>query len=182
MAEKNEAKACSQWVMLAVSCVILLATFVRIFRNPVSRMLKAWNARFADRFAAKYNERMHNRKQELIFNGMSQMTKELGRPLRVLEIGAGTGANFAYYPDGTNVSCLDPATIFGDSLLKNAGRFPGIKLGEMHVGFAENMSMIESETIDAVVCTLVLCSANDVDKSLQEILRVLKPVSHSHLN
>ena len=37
------------------------------------------------------------------------------------------------------------------------------------------MSQFPDESFDAVIETLVLCSVSDVDKSLQEIQRVLKP-------
>ena len=42
-------------------------------------------------------------------------------------------------------------------------------------GFAEDLSLFPDESFDAVIETLVLCSVNSVEKSLQEIQRVLKP-------
>ena len=42
-------------------------------------------------------------------------------------------------------------------------------------GFAEDLSQFPDESFDAVIETLVLCSVNSVEKSLQEIQRVLKP-------
>ena len=60
--------------------------------------------------------------------------------------------------------------------MKNAASFPQIQLGEFHVGFAEDLSAIESGSVDAVICTLVLCSVRSVDRCLQEVIRVLRPV------
>ena len=55
---------------------------------------------------------------------------------------------------------LDTIILFGYSFLK---------------GFAEDLSQFPDESFDAVIETLVLCSVNNVEKSLQEIQRVLKP-------
>lgn len=41
--------------------------------------------------------------------------------------------------------------------------------------------MVESESVDAVVITLVLCSVKDVAKVVSQIKRVLVPVSDDHL-
>jgi len=139
-------------------------------------MRRRIEARLYDRLQVKYNERMHSRKEALILRGLSELTKDVGRPLHVLELGAGAGANFAFLPDGTTVTCLDPVPEFGDYLMKNAAHFPQIHLGELHVGFAEDMAAIESGSVDAVICTLVLCSVRHVDKCLREVLRVLRPV------
>ena len=40
------------------------------------------------------------------------------------------------------------------------------------------MKMIESNSVDAVVMTLVLCSVDSIEQILQEIKRVLAPVSN----
>jgi ubiquinone/menaquinone biosynthesis C-methylase UbiE len=43
------------------------------------------------------------------------------------------------------------------------------------VNQAEDMNSIDSDSMDAVVHTFILCSVNDYNKTLQEIYRVLKP-------
>jgi len=42
------------------------------------------------------------------------------------------------------------------------------------------MTVVECNSVDAVVSTKVLCSVTDVDRCLTEILRVLKPVSFTY--
>ena len=42
-------------------------------------------------------------------------------------------------------------------------------------GYAEDLSKFDDNTFDVVIETLVLCSVNDVEKSLKETQRVLKP-------
>jgi len=166
----------SRWIILALAFLVAWLTFRRIFRKTVRRIWKYFEALWLSNFQEKYNDRMRSRKEALFFNRLSQMINDAGRPLRVLEIGPGTGANFAFYPDGTTITCLEPVAEYHDLLIKNAGCFPQIHLGELHRGFAEDMAMIDSGSIDAVISTLVLCNVRSIDKCLQEIIRVLRPV------
>lgn len=161
----------SRWLILALAVLIFFITF----RYASRRILKYFEARLQNWFHAKYNARMNRRKKALFFDGLSQLMEKTGPPLHLLEIGAGTGANFPYYPDGTIVSCIEPVAQFSDKLMENAGRFPGVQLGEFYCGFAEDMAMIASGSVDAVVSTLVLCCVTNINKCLQEIVRVLKP-------
>ena len=48
-------------------------------------------------------------------------------------------------------------------------------LHSLFQGFAEDLSQFQDNSFDVVIETLVLCSVNDVDQSLREIHRVLKP-------
>ncbi|XP_069177228.1 thiol S-methyltransferase TMT1A-like isoform X2 [Procambarus clarkii] len=50
-----------------------------------------------------------------------------------------------------------------------------IKILEIGVGTAENMDMVADNSIDVVVSTLVLCSVENINKIIQQILRVLAP-------
>ena len=91
---------------------------------------------------------------------------------RVLEVGAGTGTNFAHYPDTVaEVVALEPET-----LLAPIAR-------EAAAGASVPVTVIEStiermpvtEPFDAVVCSLVLCSVDDPDAVLHQLNSVLKP-------
>jgi len=174
--EKEIQPDSSRWLILALVVLVFCITFRNFIRQAIGQMWRHFERYMFEDFQAKYNGRMNSRKKALFFDGLSQMAEDAGRPLHVLEIGAGTGANFAYFPEGTTVACLEPATYYTDDLKKAAGCFPGIQLGKLHPGFAEDMAMIESESIDAVVSTMVMCSVRNIDKCLQEIIRVLRPV------
>ncbi len=92
---------------------------------------------------------------------------------RVLEIGAGNGANFRRYPESvTNLVATEPDPFMLDRARKHAA-----DLGrpiELHQAPAEELPF-EDSSFDAVVSILVLCSVTDQPKALAEIKRVLRP-------
>jgi SAM-dependent methyltransferase len=92
---------------------------------------------------------------------------------RILEVGCGDGANFPYYPKAvTALIAVEPEAQLRDLALERAEA-----LG-MHAavidGQAEQLP-VESDSFDAVVSTLVLCSVEDQDRALAEMHRILKP-------
>ncbi len=90
----------------------------------------------------------------------------------VLEIGAGTGENFPFYPPGIHWIGIEPNFYMQEHLLQRAKEY---KIdGELKTGIAEKLP-VEDNSIDAVVSTLVMCSVSDQSLVLDEILRVLRP-------
>ncbi|HLC32401.1 MAG TPA: class I SAM-dependent methyltransferase [Candidatus Nanoarchaeia archaeon] len=89
----------------------------------------------------------------------------------ILEIGAGTGANLAYYSKNSKVICLEPNPEMHSFLRKKAASL-GLKINTIK-GRAEAIPLRKS-SVDIVVSTHVLCSVEDVKKSVNEIKRVLK--------
>lgn len=90
----------------------------------------------------------------------------------MLEIGPGTGANLEFFPKNIALTVLEPSPYMQKYLRDKAA---GIDMDiNIHTGYAENMPF-EKESFDAVITTLVLCSVDDLKKSLSEIYRVLKP-------
>jgi ubiquinone/menaquinone biosynthesis C-methylase UbiE len=89
----------------------------------------------------------------------------------VCEIGAGTGLNIPHYPEGIDRLVLtEPDAPMRRRLNDRAGR------SHMQVVDATAEALpLESESIDAVVCTLVLCSVPDPEQALREAYRVLRP-------
>jgi SAM-dependent methyltransferase len=90
----------------------------------------------------------------------------------VVEIGPGNGINFQYYPDGVNVIAVEPNPFMHDRLKEHAA------LSKAHVQlegkFLHDLD-IAPDSIDAVVCTLVLCTVPDPKAIMEEVLRILKP-------
>lgn len=89
---------------------------------------------------------------------------------RVLEIGAGSGVNLPYYPEGTVLTCLEPNP-FMQNYLKEKAQKSG-KPVEIITGKAEDIPL-DDASVNAVVSTLVLCSVMDMQQVLSEIKRVL---------
>jgi ubiquinone/menaquinone biosynthesis C-methylase UbiE len=91
----------------------------------------------------------------------------------VLEIGFGAGANLAYYPSQINWIGVEPNP-FMHPYLEREAQQQGLANVDLRAGSAENIP-VEDESIDTVVSTHVLCSVTDLQASLQEIKRILKP-------
>jgi SAM-dependent methyltransferase len=91
----------------------------------------------------------------------------------VLEIGAGTGLNLAYYPDRLDRLVLcEPERHMARRLQRRVAQ---LNRGAEVVHAAAEMLPFEDQTFDTVVSTLVLCTVADPEAALEEIRRVLRP-------
>jgi ubiquinone/menaquinone biosynthesis C-methylase UbiE len=90
----------------------------------------------------------------------------------VLEIGPGTGVNLCHYGPGVQWIGVEPNPYMRAYLRKEAER-RGLQV-DLRAGIAEQLEVAD-QSMDAVVCTLVLCSVYDAPRVLKEIRRVLKP-------
>jgi SAM-dependent methyltransferase len=91
---------------------------------------------------------------------------------RVLEVGAGTGTNFALYPDTVEqVVAIEPEARLAVSARAAAAdaAIPIEVTGETVE------AMVDTEPFDAVVCSLVLCSVADPDDVVQQLYSRLRP-------
>lgn len=92
---------------------------------------------------------------------------------RVIEVGAGHGLNFPYYPEGvTQVTAVEPEPHLRDLARDTASRAP-VPV-EVSAGTAEALAA-ENGEFDAAVASLVLCSVSDQAAALREVARVLRP-------
>ncbi|XP_022706762.1 uncharacterized protein LOC111270679 [Varroa jacobsoni] len=91
--------------------------------------------------------------------------------LRILEIGMGPGSSLDFFSEDSYVVAVEPNPYFVELLLKKQKKYHNLK--RIILGGAEDLSSIDNESIDAVVSTLVLCSVRHLDKTLQEVQRVL---------
>jgi ubiquinone/menaquinone biosynthesis C-methylase UbiE len=88
----------------------------------------------------------------------------------VLEIGAGTGVNFAHYRQGARVFALDESR----EMLATARQRPCRACTTVTQADAQSLPFA-SQTFQTVVGTLVFCSIPDPARALAEIRRVLQP-------
>jgi SAM-dependent methyltransferase len=90
----------------------------------------------------------------------------------VLEIGPGTGANLPYLPRSIRYIAAEPNP-YMHPRLQHAAREHGIDMQLCPVGI-EGIDLPDA-SIDAAICTLVLCSVEDPGAVLADVLRILRP-------
>jgi SAM-dependent methyltransferase len=90
----------------------------------------------------------------------------------IVEIGPGVGANFDFIPPGSRLVAIEPNLAMHDGLRERAAA-RDIDLELLAVD-AERLPL-ESDSVDDVVCSLVLCTVDDPGAALTEIRRVLRP-------
>ena len=113
--------------------------------------------------SAKYAPLVHERKRRLLESVSGT----------VLEIGAGTGTNFEYFPKDVRWIGVEPNAHMQRHLRTRAASL-GMEQLDLRSGVAERLPA-DDASVDTVVSTLVLCSVRDQDRALAEIRRVLKP-------
>jgi SAM-dependent methyltransferase len=91
---------------------------------------------------------------------------------RDLEVGAGTGTNFELYPDTvTEVVAVEPEHRLAVQARQAAAAAP--------VPVTVSTDTVErftaGEPFDAAVCSLVLCSVDEPDRVVRQLLSMLKP-------
>lgn len=93
---------------------------------------------------------------------------------RVLEVGAGTGSNFAHYPATvTEVVAVEPERRLAPQARAAAQIAPiAVTVTE---GTVESYLTDAAESFDAVVCSLVLCSVDEPEKVLRQLHSTLRP-------
>ena len=90
----------------------------------------------------------------------------------VVEIGCGSGAMFQYYSPDVRVTAIEPDDEFRESAEQAA--HDAVARIRVIPGFAESLTMPD-DSVDAIVCSTVLCSVDSISKTLAEFKRVLKP-------
>jgi ubiquinone/menaquinone biosynthesis C-methylase UbiE len=92
---------------------------------------------------------------------------------RVLEIGAGTGANLPFYPERVEtITLAEPEAPMARRLARRIREQP--RVVELVQAPAEQLPFGDAQ-FDTVVSTLVLCTVADQARALRELRRVLRP-------
>lgn len=115
-----------------------------------------------ERFMGRYERLIESRKRELL-GGLRGV---------VVEIGPGTGSNLRFYDRTVLLTAVEPNR-FMHPYLKRKAKSHNLDLTIVR-DVAEGLPA-PSNSVDAVVSTLVLCSVPDPARVLSEIQRVLKP-------
>jgi SAM-dependent methyltransferase len=120
------------------------------------------NAKFFDSMDWYQHRRLGARKRAL-FSDL---------PPLVVELGAGGGASMRYLTPGTRLVAIEPNPYARGDLRRKAARH-GIDL-EIRGQRAEATGLATA-SVDAVICTLVLCTVEDQAAALAEVHRILRP-------
>jgi ubiquinone/menaquinone biosynthesis C-methylase UbiE len=92
---------------------------------------------------------------------------------RVVEVGAGSGANFPHYPAAvTEVVAVEPEAYLREQA-REAAKHAAVPVTVLD-GVADALPL-DDASCDAAVACLVLCSVPDQASALAELRRVLKP-------
>jgi ubiquinone/menaquinone biosynthesis C-methylase UbiE len=132
---------------------------------------RIYDATWGRAFAAIYDRGLQATEEA----GLRRMRRELlaGAGGRVLEIGAGTGANLDLYPDGVEeLVLLEPDPHMAKRL--RAKLAEAERAATVVESPAERVPY-EDASFDTAVATLVLCTVPDPEAALAEASRVLKP-------
>jgi SAM-dependent methyltransferase len=133
--------------------------------QPVHRHhpLRAWaNAKFFESMDWYVHRRLGARKQAL-FADLPQL---------VVELGSGAGASMRYLAPGSRLVAIEPNPHAHAALRRTAARY-GIDL-DIRGERAESTGLADA-SVDAVICTLVLCTVEDQAAALAEVHRILRP-------
>lgn len=106
--------------------------------------------------------------------GLWKLRRDLIRRAKgsILEVAAGTGRNFRYYPRGSHIVAVDATP----AMLKIAeGKAKKRGLDVQFQIMAGEALAFPDYSFDTVVSTLTLCTFTDPVKALQEMKRVCKP-------
>ena len=121
--------------------------------------------------AAKYDKK--NSAAELGFRGRMRERLLGGLCGDVLELGAGTGANFSHYSPCARVTAIEPDRVM---LERASTKLASLACASITLQECDAAQLpFADRSFDAVVATLVLCSVSDLEATLREVLRVLKP-------
>lgn len=129
-----------------------------------------------DRLARRYDRAMIPLELLLLRRWRRRLVGNLeGR--RVLEIGAGTGANFPFLHQQRTIVALDASIAMLRKAARRSDRPPGLKLV---VASVEALPFRDA-AFDAALATLVFCSVDDPHAGLRDVRRVLLPGAHLRL-
>ncbi|XP_064095563.1 thiol S-methyltransferase TMT1A-like [Macrobrachium nipponense] len=168
-----------EWVRENRVLVIAVLLVLLILRWKLKDFRRRWFAAFLNRHYKKVDAKIEEMKKDVfatlgfVVSHDPELRKTGG--LKILEIGVGTGTNFAHYPDGTLLTVVDPNPHFKKYYEANRKKFPNIQAEDIIVSTGEDMNMVPDNSVDVVVVTQVFCSVGDTEKILRQILRVLVP-------
>ncbi len=122
-------------------------------------------ARFYDGFMHGFERKLHNKRKHLLSNLSGQ----------VIGVGEGTGINFQFYPDDVIVHAVEPSLPMLEKAKIKASAKSNITFYNKGINDPTLNEHFKEQSIDTIICTLVLCTIPDPKNALQNFKRWLKP-------
>ncbi len=123
-----------------------------------------------DRFASQFDSRMGM--MERFARKWRQLQWSMAEGSRMLEVGVGTGLNFAFYPPQTRVVAVDLSPKMLQQAHERAVK-DNVNVDQALMD-AQKLAFPD-DTFDSVLATYVFCSVPDPIAGLRELRRVCKP-------
>jgi len=130
--------------------------------------MKAYQKLFAsyyDIFMRGFEKRLYKRRKELLSDLEGN----------VLGVGEGTGVNFQFYPEHTRVFSVEPSKPMLKKAKEKAKGKGHITFYNYGINDQALDKKLEPKSMDAIVCTLVLCTISDPSLALENFKKWLKP-------
>lgn len=127
-------------------------------------------------FSQLYDEIMYLPDTIFLKFRRKRLLKELSGT--VLEVGVGTGTNFRHYSNNATIIGIEPSPYMFAKAKKRKASLPFPNRFILHnigCGYPEMKDLIEPESLDAVVCTLVLCTIPEPEQAISNFMKWLKP-------
>ena len=123
-----------------------------------------------DRFATRYDAALRPLERWFLAGWRERMLSELPDGARILEVGAGTGLNFPFYPQGAR----GVASELSCEMLKVARCKERPESVHLVQTSAEELPFPQA-SFDAAFATLVFCSLPNPQRAFAELRRVVRP-------
>ena len=123
-----------------------------------------------DRFASNYDRAMRPMERLGLTRLRARALSEVPEGARVLEVGAGTGLNFPFYPRACSAACVEPSREMIVRASAKSDRPEGALLVQAR---AEELPF-DSGSFDAAFATLVFCSVASPARAFAELRRVVR--------
>ena len=123
-----------------------------------------------DRFATKYDSLIAPLERRFLSRWRAQTLSALPKDSRILEVGAGTGLNFPFYPQGAR----GVASELSCEMLKVGRAKERPARSHLAQSKAEELPVPDA-TFDAAFATLVFCSVASPQRAFAELRRVVRP-------
>jgi acyl transferase domain-containing protein/SAM-dependent methyltransferase len=164
---------------LVVRCGSELAEVLRGERDPLELLFPGGDA---EPLARLYGESPAARvMNDLVARAVAAAVRDLprGAPLRVLEVGAGTGATsaalLAVLPEGTEYWCTDLSNLFLKRARERFRQYPGLRTALLDLERPPEAQEFAERDFDIIVAANVLHATRDLRSSLDHARRLLRP-------